>query len=497
MQKDALISGGCLKNPFSVERLSLQRTEEETPHQGMEATLLPEINRRVLAGEPLKRILQFICEQSVEIFDAGFVWIGQKERDGRIRMLGAAGSAGHYRDELERIGIRWDDDALAAGPGGQAIRTGRTVHTAVLDPDFEPWREQALAAGLHSVISVPITVGDRVLGCFSLYFRHGQDLIGSKTMLRIEQIGERICLAVERMLDRQRIHALSAALEKADDAVFITDPSGTIQWANEALAIQSGYALEELIGQSPTILQSGMHDGPYYDRLWQTILKGEMWTGETIERNVRGENYIVRQTITPILDEAGEIACFVAIHHDITERKQTEEKIRRLAHYDSLTGVPNRALFYDRLHQAISLGERHHRRFALLYLDLDGFKPVNDLYGHRCGDAVLRISAGRIAGQVRSSDTVARLGGDEFAILLHDVTEEHAAHRIAENVIEAVSAPMNAEGQQIEIAVSIGIAFFPHSGRDADALIHEADRAMYEAKRAGKKTIRTAAFQNR
>lgn len=356
----------------------------------------------MLAGEPPKRILQIICEQSVEIFDAGSLWIGQKERDGRIRMPGAAGSAGHYRDELERIGIRRDDDALAAGPGGQAIRTGRTVHTA-----------------------------------------------------------------------------------------------GTIQWANEALAIPGKYALEELIDQSPNILKSGKHDRPYYDRLWQTVLKGEMWIDETIERNVRGENYIVRQTITSIPDEAGEIACFVAIHHDITERKQTEEKIRRLAHYDSLTGVPNRALFFDRLHQAISLGERHHRRFALLYLDLDGFKPVNDLYGHRCGDAVLRISAGRIAGQVRSNDTVARLGGDEFAILLHDVTEEHAAHRIAENVIEAVSAPMNAEGQQIEIAVSIGIAFFPHSGRDADALIHEADRAMYEAKRAGKKTIRTAAFQNR
>jgi len=479
-----------------VELLSLEILQEDALPQGMESTLFPEINHRVLAGEPLKHILQFICDQSVEIYDAGFVWIGKKERDGRVRMIAAAGNAGCYREELEHIGIRWDDDALAAGPGGRATRSGQTIHAGVDEPAFAPWRKQALAAGLRSVISVPIVVGDRVWGCFSLYFRHDDTLITSKTIRRVEQIGERICLAVERTLDRQRIHALSAALEKADDAVFIADPSGTIQWANEALAIQSGYALEDLIGQSPTILKSGEHDARYYDRLWQTILRGEMWSGETIERNARGENYIVRQTITPILDETGEIACFVAIHHDITERKQTEEKIRRLAHFDSLTGVPNRALFYDRLHQAISLGERHQRRFALLYLDLDGFKPINDLYGHRCGDAVLRISARRIANQVRSSDTVARLGGDEFAILLQDVSEEEAALRIAENVIETVSAPMNAEGQEIEIAASIGIAFFPRSGRDADALIHEADRAMYEAKRAGKKTIRTATHLN-
>ena len=180
---------------------------------------------------------------------------------------------------------------------------------------------------------------------------------------------------------------------------------------------------------------------------------------------------------------------------DITEHKLTEERIQRVAHHDSLTGLPNQLLFNDRLNQAISLAKRDSRQFALLYLDLDKFKPVNDGMGHAAGDELLKAVATRIRLQVRESDTVARVGGDEFTVILHDIIRREDAETVARKIIAALASPfqLGSQKQGVDIGASIGIALYPADARDADALVKAADAAMYRAKQAGSRIVSCAA----
>ncbi|MFZ2157503.1 MAG: GGDEF domain-containing protein, partial [Bradyrhizobium sp.] len=192
-------------------------------------------------------------------------------------------------------------------------------------------------------------------------------------------------------------------------------------------------------------------------------------------------------------DRGKVLGCF-SVTTDITEHKQAEERIQRVAHHDSLTGLPNRLLFNDRLHQALSLAKRDSRQFALLYLDLDKFKPVNDRLGHAAGDELLQAVAARIRSEVRESDTVARIGGDEFALILPDVARREEAETVARKIVATVAAPfrLGGQGPSVDIGTSIGIALYPVDGRDTDALVTAADAAMYRAKEAGN-SFRTCA----
>jgi diguanylate cyclase (GGDEF)-like protein/PAS domain S-box-containing protein len=271
---------------------------------------------------------------------------------------------------------------------------------------------------------------------------------------------------------------------------MITGASGTIQWINPAFSRLSGYSKEELIGQNPRMLSSGRHAPAYYQNMWETITQGRIWRSETEERTKAGTPYTVSQIITPMKNDDGEITHFIAIHEDITAQKQVQQRIEQMAHYDALTGLPNRALFYDRLKHSLSLARRHHGELVLMFLDLDGFKKVNDTLGHRAGDMLLSQVAQRLRQCVRESDTVARLGGDEFTVICNDLYQGFDAARIAEKLIESIAQPFDLEGQAAHIGVSIGIARLCEHTRDPDELLHQADQAMYEAKLAGKNTYR-------
>ena len=278
---------------------------------------------------------------------------------------------------------------------------------------------------------------------------------------------------------------LSQALEAMADAAFITDLSGRIIWANEAFLRASGYSATEVIGNNPRILRSGKQETSFYRGLWQTVLAGTVWRGELIERRKDGSLYSVDEVATPLQNAAGAITHFMVVQRDITLRQREGEHERFLAYHDALTGLPNRALFLRLLEQAVTDTAHTRTRLALLYLDLDGFKPINNSLGHHIGDRLLVAVAERLNAAVRKADTVARLGGDEFVVLSTDVGEREIAAIMARKILRSIFQPFVLEGQEIRISLSVGIAMYPGDAADPTTLLRHADEAMYAAKNHG------------
>ncbi|MCX7193046.1 MAG: diguanylate cyclase [Proteobacteria bacterium] len=451
--------------------------------------MLSTINQEILQGVSLHEMLTHICQRVAVLLQLEVVWLGRREPGGAISVLTAAGTAMDYVDQLKQNGVRWDDTPQGRGPVGCAVRTGQMQSFRVDDPAFQYWAKSAMEHHLQSTLAIPLVIHNEIYGVFTLYSSNPVLFDSPALISQLTSIGKHISIALEAATNQQQIRLLGSALEAAGNGVMITDPAGKIQWVNQAFSRLCGYSSQELLGQTPRILKSGQQSPEYYRALWAGISKGETWSSETVERARDGSLYTVSQTITPILNE-GEITHFIAIHEDISAQKLTQERIEHLAHYDALTGLPNRALFYDRLRQALAVAKRNDGSLALLYMDLDGFKQVNDSMGHHVGDLLLMGVAERLTGCLRECDTVARLGGDEFTIIVSETHLHEDVAGVAQKIIEAISHPFDFEGEKLQIGISIGIARYSEEASTEDELMQHADQAMYEAKSAGKNTYR-------
>jgi len=444
------------------------------------------IDQQVLKGVHIVEIFQHICDGVTRIFDLQYAWIGRKEAEGIVSVCAGAGPSGKYRDELEKIGVRWDDTPLGNGGTGKTIKNGKVVGVFKLsNTDFRPWADAAKRNNLASSLSLPLIIKDEVYGAFTLYSRYEDGFDQPDILQRLSIIVSRICIALETAADQQQLMLLGSALSTTGHGVYITDKTGKIQWVNKAFTTLTGYTGPEVIGLSPRVLNSGKQNAAFYEELWETILRGEAWHGEMENRQEAGTTIFVRQTITPILDE-GSITHFIAILEDISSEKAAEACIEHMAHYDSLTNLPNRALFLDLLRQVLQLAKRDKRTVALMFLDLDRFKSVNDTFGHHAGDLLLQQVATRLRECVRDSDTVARLGGDEFTVLLPEIAENGDAAHVAEKIIAAFDTPFDIDGHAIHSSTSVGIAISPTDASDVEEILKKADEAMYKAKEGGR-----------
>ena len=285
--------------------------------------------------------------------------------------------------------------------------------------------------------------------------------------------------------------ALGAKIfEATNHAMLITNLQGTIITVNGAFCQLTGYARDEALGNNPRILQSGRHDGAFYQQLWSTLLESGHWAGDIWDRRKDGTIYPKYLSISTIKDEKGKVTHFGGIFYDISERKSVEERLDRLAHYDALTGLPNRCLLLDRLELAIAQTARQGGKLALLFLDLDHFKQVNDALGHAMGDALLKQAAQRMKSCVRVVDTVARMGGDEFVVLLPRILDISDATGVAQKLLDTLIPHYDLEGQSVASTPSIGISIYPDDSSDAEMIIKHADKAMYQAKQAGRSGFR-------
>ena len=292
----------------------------------------------------------------------------------------------------------------------------------------------------------------------------------------------------KRMLENLR--KLSQAVEQSPASVVITDTGGRIEYVNPKFCQITGYTSEEAIGQNPRILNSGHTPRPIYEELWKTIQSGKEWRGEFHNRRKDGELFWEYASISPIKAADGTITHFVAVKEDITLRKQYERRLIQQANFDEVTGLPNRFLALDRLSQALARARRHGQKVALMFLDLDRFKRVNDTLGHPAGDRALREAGLRIRGCLREEDTVARLGGDEFTVVLPGLESAIDAEPAANKILDAFAEPLTVDDWELFLTPSIGITIWPDDGSDADELMRNADSAMYRAKELGRNTAR-------
>ncbi len=279
---------------------------------------------------------------------------------------------------------------------------------------------------------------------------------------------------------------MSKVFENAGEGVVITAPDTRIISVNKAFTEVTGYSAEEAIGMTPSMLQSGKQDQSFYEQMWEILKRDGQWQGEIWNANKNGEIYLEWLSVTAVRDEDGNLSHYIGIFSDITSEKENEERLAHLAHYDQLTNLPNRILFDDRLKQALGLARRTRSRLAIMFLDLDGFKAINDTLGHDAGDELLKQVANRLSASLRSSDTVARFGGDEFTIVLPEIDSRESVSRVATKITEAIARPYTLNGNEARVTTSIGISLYPADGQHANTLLKKADNAMYQAKHHGK-----------
>ena len=420
---------------------------------------------------------------------------GQRELEQRLEQLMVAlnESETHFRrffDEARAVMLLIDPAdgrILDANPAASAFYGyAREELLARFITDLNQMRQedvaaemaQALAAGREQSIQPHrLKNGEiRSVEVYSSPYQYDKRLV---IYAIVHDISERV--AAERSL-----REAATVFESTSEAIMITDSNGVIRRINQAFTNMTGYSAAEAIGQTPRLLKSGRQDELFYKNMWARLLAQGRWEGELWNKRKNGDIFPAWQIVSTVRDDQGRGVGFVALFIDITQKKRDEDEIAYRANYDALTGLPNRNLLAERLSQALKQARREGSRVAVMFIDLDFFKQVNDTLGHAVGDRLLQLVAERMRMCVRETDTIARLGGDEFVILLMDIDAIAPAGIIAEKLIGQMVEPFVIEGNEIHIGASIGITIFPDDGRDIDTLFRNADLAMYRATTMGR-----------
>jgi diguanylate cyclase (GGDEF)-like protein/PAS domain S-box-containing protein len=291
----------------------------------------------------------------------------------------------------------------------------------------------------------------------------------------------------ERKQNEEKLHLAASVFTHAREGIMITSADGTIIEVNATFVHITGYSREEVLGKNPRILSSGLQDKQFYTELWSDLERDGHWSGEVWNRRKNGEVFAEMQTISVVRDAHGEVKNYVALFSDITSQKENQHKLEHIAHFDALTNLPNRVLLADRLHQSMLQVKRRNQRLGVAYIDLDGFKVVNDRYGHATGDRLLVFLGEKLKHVLRDGDTLARIGGDEFVVVLSDLDEIADCTGVLNRLLLAAAQPVHVGEEMVQVSASVGVSFYPQSEEvDGEQLIRQADQAMYQAKQTGK-----------
>ncbi|MGE5468806.1 MAG: diguanylate cyclase domain-containing protein, partial [Ignavibacteria bacterium] len=353
-------------------------------------------------------------------------------------------------------------------------------------PDCENCRPACGGHDRTSCWSEPIIgMSGQTLGVCAFYWKQPAVPDGTDIDL-MREVAQLAALAIERKSTENELQIAASVHQAISEAILVTDAGDRIIAINPAFTQVTGYTSAEAIGQTPRMLKSGRHDLGFYQKMWHTLETTGRWEGEIWNRRKNGEEYPEWLSINTLRDAGGKVLRRIGMFADITEKKRTEETIWRQANYDSLTDLPNRRLFRDRLEHEIMKARRAGLYVALLFIDLDRFKEVNDTLGHHTGDLLLVEAAQRICSFVRATDTVARLGGDEFTVIMSDLFDTDRVGEVAQSMLRSLSEPFPLGKDAVYISASIGITIFPSDANNIESLLRNADQAMYAAKEQGR-----------
>ena len=378
---------------------------------------------------------------------------------------------------------------------GRAVFSDDYLHEPHLAaPEFSAWRTLAADLEVCQFAAIPVRVDGRIWGALCL--GASRERVAFSSMVELfNRLGDVLGVKIEKSRHEmrleeslKRLRLTEKVFESAQEGILITDADERIVYANDALLRNTGYAAEELIGQTPRLFKSGGHDRQFYQNMWAAVHHSGRWQGEMWNRRKNGELFPVIISISSIADEAGRIRHYVGVSTDITELKAKESHLRQLAASDFLTGLPNRYALEQHLQTALARAARHKRDMALAILDLDLFKPVNDTHGHSAGDQILRELASRLKVCLRDSDFLARLGGDEFVMVLEQISDRGDLDQVLNRIREAVEKPFSVDQATVQIKASIGVALYAAGSPRTSDLLRDADMALYAVKQDRRRT---------
>ncbi|HEX5623541.1 MAG TPA: EAL domain-containing protein [Sulfuricurvum sp.] len=477
-----------------ISRDITERKEVETTNQRLTQlyNALSQCNQAIVRCSNESELFKQICQDAVMFGGMEMVWIGlYDEQSHHIKPISYYGKGTDYLQNLE---ISVDaQDPRGQGPSAIVFREDRPFWCQDFqnDPATAFWHDHGKLFGWKASAAVPIHRNGIVIGTFNLYANHKNAFDDIAKKLLIEMMGD-VDYALdnfEREIRRKKTEMellkRTQAMEQSPNSIIITDFKANIEYVNTAFINNTGYTLSEVIGKNPRLLKSGKTPEHAYDDMWATLVRGEKWQGEFINQRKDGSHYVYSINVAPVIDSDGQTTHYVAIEEDISEQKRTQEHIHYLANYDTLTGLPNRIQMDDHLNYTLTLAKRNNGHFAVMFLDLDHFKDINDTLGHSIGDILLIQLAKRLTSVLRDEDTVSRMGGDEFIVLLPD-TDTNGAAQVAQKLLASIAQPFSIEEHQLSVTASIGLSFYPNDGSNIEILSKNADAAMYRAKQQGR-----------
>jgi len=457
-------------------------------HQARQVDALRPYMLELLAGSlNIDQILALLMQKLEELLPSSFGATWLLDRRSNQLCLRAAPSLSHLLDET-RVTLASGQDSGACGRVSFSYESARAQE--LVD---SPWRSNfnsmACESGLSACWSAPVlSSAGNILGVLDLHRKWDREPSAHERIL-VDMVSQFVGIAVDRRAAEAQERLATMVFSRSRDAIMITDADKHILLVNPAFSAITGYSAAEVMGRKPSALSSGQHGREFYTAMWNCVDTEGLWQGEILNQRKSGEVYPQWLAISRMTNAVGEPTNYIAFFTDVSQKKADEERIKWLAHFDSLTGLPNRALLGDRFKQAATMAQRQTEPLALMFLDLDHFKRINDTLGHGTGDALLIEVARRMRYQVREQDTVARLGGDEFVFILPD-TDAHGAAHVAQKLLEAIAKPLQIEHHELIVTPSIGIAMYPQDGLDFEALAQHADLAMYQAKQEGRNAFR-------
>jgi diguanylate cyclase (GGDEF)-like protein/PAS domain S-box-containing protein len=487
------VEGESLIQSFSKD-ITERKAAEQRIHSLTQAyAAQSRINHALIESRDERALFDRVCEIVVTQGGMELAWIGV--RDQSTERLIPVSVYGERKDYLDGIFVSTRGDVPEGqGPSGVAFREGHSVYVQHFqnDPLVTPWRERIAKFGWGSSGTVPLKRAGKPYAVLAFY--HTSESVFSN---EIRHLMNEAGLNIGRGLDRfnlerdnekaqESLQLAAMVYDNSSEAIMVTDAENRIIAVNPAFTTMTGYTLEDVAGKNPRMFQSGHHDPDFYEAMWDALLTTGYWHGEVWDKRKDGELHVKLLTINVIRDEAGQVFRHVALFTDITSRKKVEELIWQQANFDPLTSLPNRQMFRDRLEMEARKSDRTGRPLALMLIDLDRFKEVNDTLGHDQGDILLVEASRRITACVRKSDTVARLGGDEFVVIVPELEDIASAERVAEAVIATLNEPFALQDHEAYISASIGITIYRQDSAKLDDLFKNVDQAMYVAKNAGR-----------